>query len=408
MKRFLIFLLAYLTCSGLLAQSGDCVFKKPFITIHFGSGNVRDINAGGQGNYERVSNPCPSDGYYTYTNYTSECHSGDWFTLEDHTPGDNSGNMLLVNSSYTTGVFFKTPVSQLKGGTTYEFGVWIMNVCKITDKCPFPLLPNIVFRLQTPSGKTVAQFGTGEVFRVQAVKWTQYRTVFTMPASETSLMITMINNKPGGCGNDFALDDITFRECVRTPPTVRTIAKNPVVKKEQPPVVKQAPKKTTTAPPKTTTVPVKQAPRVVKTVAPQKDTQVNNAPAIKVKPVNFPAPPPILKTRENTVVKKIETESGEIKINLYDNGEIDGDTISIYHNNVLLISRARLSASPISLSIPVDRDNPHHELVMVAENLGSIPPNTSLMVVTAAGKRYEVFISSNEQRNAKVILDLKE
>jgi hypothetical protein len=45
---------------------------------------------------------------------------------------------------------------------------------------------------------------------------------------------------------------------------------------------------------------------------------------------------------------------------------------------------------------------------MVAENLGSIPPNTSLMVITTRNKRYEVFISSTEQKNAKVILDLKE
>jgi hypothetical protein len=45
---------------------------------------------------------------------------------------------------------------------------------------------------------------------------------------------------------------------------------------------------------------------------------------------------------------------------------------------------------------------------MVAENLGSIPPNTSLMIVTAGTKRYEVFISSSEQKNAKVVFDLKE
>jgi hypothetical protein len=44
---------------------------------------------------------------------------------------------------------------------------------------------------------------------------------------------------------------------------------------------------------------------------------------------------------------------------------------------------------------------------MVADNLGSIPPNTSVMIITADGKRYEVFISSNEQKNARVILDLK-
>jgi type IV secretory pathway VirB9-like protein len=45
---------------------------------------------------------------------------------------------------------------------------------------------------------------------------------------------------------------------------------------------------------------------------------------------------------------------------------------------------------------------------MVADNLGSIPPNTSLMIVTAKDKRYEVFISSTEQKNARVNIDLKE
>jgi hypothetical protein len=45
---------------------------------------------------------------------------------------------------------------------------------------------------------------------------------------------------------------------------------------------------------------------------------------------------------------------------------------------------------------------------MVAENLGSIPPNTALMIVTAGAKRDEVFISSSKQKNAKVVLDLKE
>jgi hypothetical protein len=50
----------------------------------------------------------------------------------------------------------------------------------------------------------------------------------------------------------------------------------------------------------------------------------------------------------------------------------------------------------------------HHELIMIANNLGSIPPNTSLMVTTTKSKRYEVFISSSEQKNAKVIIDLKQ
>ncbi len=122
----------------------------------------------------------------------------------------------------------------------------------------------------------------------------------------------------------------------------------------------------------------------------------------------FPLPPPVLKNRANPLVKQIEIEPGEIKLDLYDNGEIDGDTVTIYHNNALLVSHAKLSQKPITFHITVDAAHPHHEFIMVANNLGSIPPNTSLMVITTRTKRYEVFISSTEQKNAKVILDLKE
>ena len=67
----------------------------------------------------------------------------------------------------------------------------------------------------------------------------------------------------------------------------------------------------------------------------------------------------------------------------------------------------RLSQEPISVTIAVSPSQPHHEIIMVAENLGSIPPNTSIMIITTAGSRYEVFISSSEQKNAKVVFDLK-
>ena len=128
-----------------------------------------------------------------------------------------------------------------------------------------------------------------------------------------------------------------------------------------------------------------------------------------VKPVQriFPSPPLVLKTRENALVRKVETEASEVRIELYDNGEIDGDTISIYHNNTLLRSHMRLSQKPISFTIGVNASQPHHEIIMVAENLGSIPPNTSVMIITTASKRYEVLISSSEQKNAKVVFDLK-
>ena len=137
-----------------------------------------------------------------------------------------------------------------------------------------------------------------------------------------------------------------------------------------------------------------------------KDTLSIAPPEVKKKPV-LPPPPRALTARTNTLVKRLEVDAGNIKVNLFDNGEIDGDTVTIYHNNRLLVSKARLSQKPVTLNIRVNKDQPYHELVMVAENLGSIPPNTSLMIVTSGDTRQEVFISSSKQKNAKVVLELK-
>lgn len=383
------------------AQLINCTFDKPVITIHFGTGDIRDLNTSSLLNYGRVGSYCPTDGHYSYTGYTSDCFRGDWWRLtEDHTPGDVDGNMMLVNSSYNTGPFFTTTLEGLKGGATYEFSIWIMNVCKPSDKCPYPLLPNLSFRLQSSSGNFTAQFGTGEVARRESPQWTQFRAPFKLPASESTLQLTMVNTAPGGCGNDFALDDIVIRECIMKPPASNVTPKQSVAPKKQPVTVKQTPKKSATTPV------AKEVPNTPKE-KPQTTTASVNPVKIQRSQV-LPPPPPVLTTRTNSLVKTIQTEAGQITLNLYDNGEIDGDTVSIYHNNKLVVSRTRLSQKPITVNIDINAEEPHHEVVMVAENLGSIPPNTSVMIVTAGSKKYQVYISSTEQKNAKVVFDLKE
>jgi len=121
----------------------------------------------------------------------------------------------------------------------------------------------------------------------------------------------------------------------------------------------------------------------------------------------MPPVPDIIKQRDNPLVKTIVTNSTDIRIELYDNGEIDGDTITVYHNNEVVAFKRGLTNKAITINIKASLDDPHHEFVMVADNLGSIPPNTALMVVTTGGKRYEVFISSDEKKNAKVVIDYK-
>jgi len=108
-----------------------------------------------------------------------------------------------------------------------------------------------------------------------------------------------------------------------------------------------------------------------------------------------------LMPRTKEVVKTIIVESPQIKIQLYDNGEIDNDTITVFINNKLLLYRQRLTEKALTIdfnAIP----GTEYELVMYADNLGSIPPNTALMVVTAGKKKFEAFLSSSEQKSATV------
>ena len=149
------------------AQKVDCVFKPPQITIHFGTGNVSDITSGDLSNYRRVLRTCPSDGYYSFASYTSRCFNDDWHTLpDDHTTGDVGGNMMLVNAAPYPGVFLKTAINGLKSNTIYELGLWLMNLCKPTDKCPFPLLPRLNMRLETPEGNGRRKYRYGRSAKV--------------------------------------------------------------------------------------------------------------------------------------------------------------------------------------------------------------------------------------------------
>lgn len=398
------------TCFGVLllpfalGQQSDCVLKPPVITINFGSGKVPDVNDAPIPNYSLVWNTCPDDGFYTYTGVTSDCFYGDWFTLkEDHTPGDGDGNMMLVNATPIGGIFFHRVLEGLKGGTTYNFTSWLMNVCRIRGGCP-PLPPNILVKLTTPSRKVVLQFMTGQLVQTMAPRWTSYSAFFTVPAGESTVVLTMVNTTTGGCGNDFALDDITIRECVKPEPAITSLAR-----RAGQAILKQAAlRKPEPKPEPPKEEPIKSVSRSTQVVQQEK---VMDKPVVsqrEVKPVTSRPVPVVLATRENSLVKQIETGAGEIKIDLYDNGVMDGDTVSVYHNNELVVSGALLSQKPITFRVRVDAGEPRHELIMVAHNLGSIPPNTALMIVTAGDQRHEAFLSSSEQKNAKVLITLKE
>ena len=112
--------------------------------------------------------------------------------------------------------------------------------------------------------------------------------------------------------------------------------------------------------------------------------------------------PSVIKERENPLVQTITTTAQNVTLKIYDNGEIDDDTISVYLDKKLVLAHQRLSASALLVNIKMNDDDNVHEVVMVADNLGRIPPNTSLMIVYAGDRRYEVRITSDKQQNAVV------
>ena len=97
-----------------------------------------------------------------------------------------------------------------------------------------------------------------------------------------------------------------------------------------------------------------------------------------------------------------------VKIALYDNGEIDGDSVSLYLNGELVIGHLKLTASARTLLLPLDKSLPVNKLLLFAENLGRLPPNTALMEVTVNGKIYNLFLSTDYKRNASVEFTLQE
>jgi hypothetical protein len=106
------------------------------------------------------------------------------------------------------------------------------------------------------------------------------------------------------------------------------------------------------------------------------------------------------KQRENIVANEITVASDSLRVDFYDNGEIDGDSISIFYNNQLIAFNRILSTKSVHFDLHLDTTKEVNEISMFADNLGTIPPNTALMVVTDGKKRYEIRMSSNLEKNA--------
>ncbi|WP_244954726.1 Ig-like domain-containing protein [Winogradskyella helgolandensis] len=190
-------------CTG---NSGDPIFTEDFGT---GTSYTPQLPVGTT-TYTFVGFPGPQDGQYTIGPQTS--HYG-WSMPSDHTD-DVNGKALIVNASFTTGEFYTTSIDGLCENTTYEFSSWLMNILPLSGCGGNGIPVNVQFEIWDDTDTNLLASGdTGNIYSSSVPTWEQYGLVFQTLPGQTSVILKMINNGAGGCGNDLAIDDIVFKSC---------------------------------------------------------------------------------------------------------------------------------------------------------------------------------------------------
>ena len=167
---------------------------------------------------------------------------------------------------------------------------------------------------------------------------------------------------------------------------------------------------------------VKESPLLISTINSTATTNLIEPPIAQVKDENAvtsnssanakqsnrtPILPYVLVGRENKLVKTITVNNPHISFDMYDNGTIDNDTIMVYDNKIQLLIDQRLSYKSIHFELDFNNNTPAHEIVIVAKNLGSVPPNTALMILKDGSSRKEFYITTTLQTNAMLQINYK-
>jgi N-acetylmuramoyl-L-alanine amidase len=116
--------------------------------------------------------------------------------------------------------------------------------------------------------------------------------------------------------------------------------------------------------------------------------------------------PQVYENRATKETKVLQVKSNKVKVEIYDDGEIDNDIVSVSFNKTMIVEGKALTAKPHTLNLEL-QEGKTNELVLYADNLGDIPPNTALMVITDGTSRYEVRLSADLKNNASIKFELK-
>src|SRR6185436_11218544 len=114
-----------------------------------------------------------------------------------------------------------------------------------------------------------------------------------------------------------------------------------------------------------------------------------------------------LKPTERKIQKisEIFFTNDSLLLSFYDNGTVDGDTISMVLNGRIIAEKIKLTTNAYRITIPTKiAQNDSLMLIMQAESLGLIPPNTGLLIIQDGETRYEIRFEGDMQRSSAIVL----
>ena len=112
--------------------------------------------------------------------------------------------------------------------------------------------------------------------------------------------------------------------------------------------------------------------------------------------------------RETVPSETIYFKSDSLSIALYDNGEVDGDTVSVIINDVMFVEKQMLKSSAYRKTYYVPQGESDSLLIVLyADNLGKYPPNTGLLQIKDGEEIYYVRFKADFDRNAAIVLRRK-
>ena len=213
-----VLLISFLCCVNFIINAQLCKGSEgdPIINITFGSHGGR--LAYGETDFD-FTNGCPSKGTYTLTPLIFGCgdnHS--WLTVSgDHT-GDQDGNYMIVNAESWDGVttpaiIHRDTAAGLCSNVNYVFSTWVTGTTR-RFSCNNNTVPaNIEFKVTTLSGVEIASTNSVDIPQTEESFWREYGLTFQLPPGVSTVVLTVMTIRKFGCGQGFAIDDITLRPC---------------------------------------------------------------------------------------------------------------------------------------------------------------------------------------------------